>query len=86
MFFFSSEPLTMEALEAYVMREYNRADPDKIGGVSFMSLRIPIPPQGSPSPATNASRSPIIPKTKTRKVWYVTPHETVLGRCKEGDL
>src|SRR6476619_2976725 len=44
MHFVRSEPLAMEALEAYVMREYNRSASDKIGGVSFIGLNIPLPP------------------------------------------
>jgi hypothetical protein len=75
----------MEALEAYVMGQYNRADPEKIGGVVFMSLRIPIPPPDSSF--ARYERRPLADHPKDqRKVWYVTPHETVVERCKGGKL
>jgi hypothetical protein len=83
MFFYRSDKPTMEALEAYVMREYNRTEPDKIGGVVFMSLRVPIPAPGTAFP--RYERQPIADHPKEqRKVWYVTPHDLVLQRCKEG--
>jgi hypothetical protein len=85
MFFYRQERTVMRALEAYVMREHNRADPDKIGGVSFLSLRIPLPPPGQPYP--RYERKPLSDyPAEYRKVWYVTPHDTVLRRCREGDL
>jgi len=83
MFFYRSDKPTMEALEAYVMREYNRIEPEKIGGVVFLSLRIPIPPPGTPFP--RYERVPLADHPKEqRKVWYVTPHDVVLQRCKDG--
>jgi hypothetical protein len=48
----------------------------------FLSLRIPIPPPGTPFP--RYERVPLADHPKEqRKVWYVTPHELVLSRCKE---
>jgi hypothetical protein len=83
MFFYRTEKPVMEALESYVMREYNRTEPDKIGGVIFLSLRVPIPPPGTPFP--RYERAPLADHPKEqRKVWYVTPHDVVLSRCKEG--
>jgi hypothetical protein len=83
MFFYRTDKPTMEALEAYVMREYNKTELDKIGGVAFMSLRIPIPPPGSSFP--RYERVPLADHPKEqRKVWYVTPHDLVMKRCKEG--
>jgi hypothetical protein len=83
MFFYRNEKTTMEALEAYVMREYNRTEPDKIAGVKFMSLRIPIPSPGSAF--SRYARTPLADHPKDeRKVWYTTPHETALSRCNEG--
>jgi len=87
MHFVRGEPAAMEALEAYVMREYNRSASDKIGGVSFIGLYVPIPPQGSSFPRNEHKPLSDFPKDKdVRKVIHVTPHETVLRRCKEGDL
>jgi hypothetical protein len=85
MYFYRQERTVMQALEAFVRREHNRSDPDKIGGVSFMSLRIPLPAPGSPFPRYR--RLPLADyPAEYRKVWYVTPHDTVLRRCREGDL
>jgi hypothetical protein len=62
---------------------FYRTEPDKIGGVVFMSLRIPIPAPGTPFP--RYERVPLADHPKEqRKVWYVTPHDLVLSRCKEG--
>jgi hypothetical protein len=83
MFFYRNDKPAMEALEAYVMREYNKRETDKIGGVVFLSLRIPIPPPGTPFP--RYERVPLADHPKEqRKVWYVTPHDLVLQRCKDG--
>jgi hypothetical protein len=85
MYFYRQDRTVMQALEAYVMREHNRSDPDKIGGVIFLSLRVPLPRQGTDF--ARYQRRPIADHPpEERKVWYVTPHETVLRRCKEGDL
>jgi hypothetical protein len=85
MHFVRSEPIAMEALEAYVMREYNRAESDKIGGVSFVGLYSPIPQLGTSFPRNEYAPLAEFPKD-ARKVIHVTPHETVLRRCKEGGL
>jgi hypothetical protein len=83
MHFYKEDKRTMEALEAYVMREYNWNRPDKIGGVVFLSLRVPIPPPGTPFP--RYERVPLADHPKEqRKVWFFTPHDVVLQRCKEG--
>jgi hypothetical protein len=60
MHFVRDEPTAMEALEAYVMREYNRSETDKIGGVSFVGLYVPIPALGTPFSrnAPSSQRSP----------------------------
>jgi hypothetical protein len=85
MHFYRQERAVMQALEGYVMREHNRSDPDKIGGVVFMSLRIPLPRQGTDF--ARYQRKPLADHPpEERKVWYVTPHELVLRRCKEGGL
>jgi hypothetical protein len=85
MHFVRGEPTAMDALEAYVMREYNRDATDKIGGVSFIGLYVPIPALGTPF--SRNTRLPLsdFPK-EVRHVIHVTPHETVLRRCREGGL
>jgi len=85
MHFYHSDRTTMQALETYVMREHNRSDPERIGGVVFLSLLTPIPAPGSSFP--RYARTPLFDHPKEqRKVWYATPHEIVLRRCKEGNL
>jgi hypothetical protein len=85
LFFYRQDRTVMQALEAYVMREHNRDDPDKIGGVSFMSLRIPIPPPGAHF--DRYERKPLADyPADYRKVWYTTPHDTVLRHCRGGTL
>jgi len=82
MFFYRQDRTVMQALEAFVMREHNRSDPDKIGGVSFMSLRIPLPAPGSSFPRYR--RLPLADyPAEYRRVWYHTPHDTVLRRCRD---
>jgi hypothetical protein len=85
MHFYRQDRTVMQALETYVLREHNRSDPDKIGGVSFMSLRIPLPAPGAPFP--RYERKPLSDyPPEYRKIWYATPHDTVLRRCREGNL
>ena len=74
----------MEALEAYVDARVqpHRARQDRRGRASS-SLRIPIPSPGTPFP--RYERVPLADHPKEqRKVWYTTPHDLVLKRCKEG--
>ena len=85
MHFVRDEPIAMRELEAYVMREYNRTEADKIGGVSFVGLYVPIPQPGTPFPRNERAPLASFPKD-VRKVIYVTPHDTVLQRCKAGGL
>ena len=81
MFFYRQHRPTMQALEAYLMQEYNRDAADKIGGVILLSLRNPLPAPGSSF--ARYERTPLLDHPKEQqKVWYVTPHETVVGRCK----
>ncbi len=85
MYFYRTDRTTMEALESYVLGEYNRNELDKIGGVVFLSLRIPVPQPGSAFP--RYERKPLTDyPSEQRKVWYFTPHETVQKRCREGSL
>jgi hypothetical protein len=80
MYFYRQHRPTMEALDAYLVREQNRTQTETIGGVSLMSLRIPLPEPGSAF--ARYTRKPLDEHPpEQRKVWYVTPHATVLERC-----
>jgi hypothetical protein len=82
--FYRNDRPTMEALESYVMDRYRRREPDKIGGVVFLSLRVPIPAPGTPF--LRYERAPLanFPKEQ-RKIWYVTSRDVVNRRCSGGE-
>jgi hypothetical protein len=75
----------MEALESYVRTGYNRDASTKIAGVVFLSLRVPIPPPGTPF--ARYERAPLadFPKEQ-RKVWYATSRDVVNERCAKGQF
>jgi len=82
MFFYRQHRPTMEALDAYLVREHNRSGAPRIGGVSLMSLRIPLPEPGSSFPRYTRTALDAHP-AEQRKVWYFTPRELVLERCRQ---
>ncbi len=78
--FYRNDRPTMEALETYVMEGYRRREPEKLGGVVFLSLRVPIPKPGSTFP--RYERAPLSEFSKEqRKVWYATSRDDVNRRC-----
>lgn len=84
MFFHYRQRKVLEAMDAYLVREQNRAHPDQpIGGVMLLSLRVPIPPAGTPSPRYR--RLPLVeyPPEVQRKYWYVTGKTEREQRCAE---
>lgn len=83
--FYRTDRPTMEALESYVRSRYNREAPEKIAGVVFLSLRVPIPAPGSSFPRYERAPLPDFPKEQ-RKVWYATSRDTVNERCAKGEL
>ena len=83
--FYSTDRPTMQALEAYVMREYNRNEPEKIAGVAFTRIQSPIPAPGTDFP--RFERKPLADYSeKERQVFYHTPKRVVDERCKKGEL
>jgi hypothetical protein len=83
--FYRTDRPTMEALESYVRSGYNREASEKIAGVVFLSLRVPIPEPGSSF--ARYERAPLtdFPKEQ-RKVWYATSRDVVNERCAKGDF
>ena len=80
MYFYRQHRPTMEALDDYLVREHNRTGASAIGGVSLMSLRIPLPEPGSAF--ARYTRLPLDSyPPEERKVWYFTPRAQVLERC-----
>lgn len=82
--FYRNDRPTMEALETYVMERYRGHEPTKIGGVLFLSLRIPIPAPGAAFPRYERAPLADFPKEQ-RKVWYATSRDVVNRRCGEGN-
>jgi hypothetical protein len=83
--FYRNDRRTMEALERYVARSYNAGATQKIAGTVFLSLRIPIPPPGTPTPRYERAPLANFPKEQ-RKVWYATSRDVVNERCQSGAL
>jgi hypothetical protein len=83
--FYSTDRPTMQALEAYVMREYNRSEPDKIAGIALTRIQTPIPAPGSEFPRYERKPLSEYPE-KERQVFYHTPKRVVDERCKRGEL
>jgi hypothetical protein len=82
--FYRNDRPTMEALESYVMDGYHRREQAPIGGVLFLSLRVPIPAPGSAFPRYERAPLADFPKEQ-RKVWYATSRDVVNRRCGGGD-
>ena len=84
MFFHYRQRRVLEALDKFIVEAHNRAHPEaRIGGVMLLDLRIPIPPPGRPSGATNGCRSPTIRRRWERKYGYVTASDDRTRRCEE---
>ena len=83
--FYRNDRPTMEALETYVRSAYNREASEKIAGVVFLSLRVPIPTPGTAFPRYERAPLADFPKEQ-RKVWYATSRDVVNERCTKGDL
>lgn len=84
MFFHRRQKRVLEALDEFIVKEHNRAHPEaRIGGVMLLSLRIPIPPPGTPEPRYQRLPLTDYPQEVERKYWYVTPSGERTQRCEE---
>jgi hypothetical protein len=84
MFFHYKQRRVMEALDRFIAAEQNRAHPEaKIGGVMLLSLRIPIPPPGTPEERYHPLPLASYPPSIERKYWYVTSKDERERRCLE---
>ena len=84
MFFHLHQRKVLAALDQFIAREQNRAHPEaRIGGVMLLSLRIPIPPPGTPE--TRYQRLPLAdyPAAVERHYWYVTDKGEREQRCAD---
>jgi hypothetical protein len=84
MFFHRRQKKVLEALDQFIVSQQNRAHPDlRIGGVMLLSLRIPIPPPGTPEGRYQRLPLTEYPQEVERKYWYVTPPRERTQRCEE---
>ena len=84
MFFHLHQRKVLAALDQFIAREQNRAHPEaRIGGVMLLSLRIPIPPPGTPE--ARYQRLPLTdyPSEVERHYWYVTDKGEREQRCAD---
>jgi hypothetical protein len=84
--FYRNDRTTMEALETYVMSAYNgraTSDREKIAGVVFLSLRVPLPASGANVPRYQRASLADFPKEQ-RKPWFATSRDAVRSRCDRG--
>jgi hypothetical protein len=71
--FYRRHRTVMRALEQYVVQRERARDPaSPIGGIRVLSLRIPFPELGLPTPRWEARPLETYP-TDQRKDWYYTP-------------
>ena len=81
MHFFRENKKTMHALDRYLFERTNRDHPDeRIGGVRFLSLRIPIPEVGSDFERYKRYPLSHYPESE-RKHFYHTPESARDRRC-----
>jgi hypothetical protein len=83
-FFYRTDRPTMQALEGYIRREYNKSELEKVAGVTLTRVEIPIPLPGSAF--ARFERKPLsdYPESQ-RQVFYHTPKRVIEERCKKGD-
>ena len=80
-FYRHSRP-AMQALESYLVDHVNarRDAGDRIGGIRVLSLRVPIPPPGTPIERWHRRPLAEFPENE-RKNWYWTPKSRRAERC-----
>ena len=88
MHFFRENRKTMNALDAYLVERHNAGGREdgiqgRIGGVRFVSLRIPIPPPGTRLERTVRRPLSAYPDEQ-RALFYHTPRSRLGERCGLG--
>jgi hypothetical protein len=78
--FYRRERKVMRALEDYVLKSLNASASSKIGGVRFLSLRLPYPKPGEH--VERYERKPLSAyPAEMRKAWYWTPRSRRIEHC-----
>jgi hypothetical protein len=86
MFFHHRQRRVLQALEDFVVRAQNGAHPDdRVGGMMFLSLLVPIPPPGTPEQRYQWRPLDEYPASVARHYWYVAAPEAARRRCAEGE-
>jgi len=80
--FYRYDRKVMRALDEYVTKHHNETRDKKIGGVRFLSLRIPYPPVGATIEPYKRQELSSYPEDQ-RKNWYWTPGPMRRERCGE---
>ncbi len=86
-FYRSSAPV-MQALDEFLLRRHNaRGEPvdgvdGPVGGMRFLSLRIPFPAPGEPTQRYDYRPLDEPPPGAERKPWYMTPGSVRAKRCE----
>lgn len=86
MHFYRQSGTVLGALDDYCVRRYpavpTEAGPDRIGGVRFTSLILPLPKD--PSEVVRYSRKPLSEYPDVpRHLWYATPSGIASARCAD---
>src|ERR1700690_2762053 len=82
MFFHLHQRRVLAALDQFIAREQNRTHPEaRIGGVMLLSLRMPIPPPGTPEARYKRLPLASYPPSVERHYWYVTDKAEREQRC-----
>lgn len=89
MHFYRQTPEVLRALDAYCTAHYppiaTEAGPDRIGGVRFMSLILPLPKD--PSEVVRYSRKPLSDYPDVpRHLWYRSSVRMAAERCSDPSL
>lgn len=80
--FYRRERKVMRALDEFVVTGHNARHDGKIGGVRFLSLRVPYPPLGGR--VERYARRPLASyPPEIRHDWYWTPRSRRAERCGE---
>jgi hypothetical protein len=84
MFFHHSQRRVLQALDLFITRAESALGPDHaIGGVTLLSLRIPIPEPGTKEQRYRRLPVAQYPASVERKLWYTTPGVLRERRCAE---
>lgn len=89
LFFFRRDRQTMQALEKYVIESHQGSlssqasvpRSQRIGGIRFSSLRIPLPKPGETIERYSRKPLAVYPESQ-QKAWYFTPQSRREERCR----